>query len=199
MHSMHPDSTHTAPNTKRTGNVNSDVACHSTMCPDADHHGICLPDGVWQSIFLLDALFQGIFLLDAAVSGQIVCRRCVSWQHSHTGCQGTECCSKYLGRIRKHPVGSKNSDSVQFYSLYLQYIHLYMLLPHFAFPAQAPSVTHIAVIITSSNTVLTNVVLLYVLETKESWQIRQDTMRMTTMRRMAMMMLAAWMIASRTW
>jgi len=55
----HPVSAHTAPNAKRTGNVNS----------DADRHGICLPDRAWQGIFLLDAPCQGIFLLDTAVSG----------------------------------------------------------------------------------------------------------------------------------
>ena len=65
----HPVTTHTAPNAKRTGNVNSDAARHGTVHPDADRHGIYLPDGALQSIFLLDALCQGIFLLDAAVSG----------------------------------------------------------------------------------------------------------------------------------
>jgi len=64
----HPVSAHTAPNTKHTGNVNSDIARHGTVRPDADRHGICLLDGAWQGIFLLDALCQGIFLLDAAVS-----------------------------------------------------------------------------------------------------------------------------------
>jgi len=65
----HAVSAHTAPNAKRTGNVNSDAARHGTVRPDADCHGICLPDGTWQSIFLLDTLYQGIFLLDVAVSG----------------------------------------------------------------------------------------------------------------------------------
>jgi len=75
----HPGSAHTAPNAKRTGNVNSDAARHGTMHPEADRHGICLPDGAWQGIFVLDAwcqhIFfldtpcQGIFIVDAAVSG----------------------------------------------------------------------------------------------------------------------------------
>ena len=79
---------------------------------------------------------QCIFLLDA--SG-----RHVSWQHGHASCQGVECHSKYSGRIRKHAVGSRHSDSVQSYSLYLWYIHLYMLLhtSHFQqmHPATNPS------------------------------------------------------------
>jgi len=62
-------SAHTAPNTKCTGNVNSDAPHQGTVHLNADRHGICLPNGVWQGIFLLDALCQGIFLLDAAVSG----------------------------------------------------------------------------------------------------------------------------------
>ena len=126
----HPVSAHTAPNAKRTGNVNSDATRHGTVRPDADHHGICLPDGAWQGIFLLDALCQGIFLLDAAVSGHFPTRRVVSWQHSHAGCQGAERYSKYTGRIRKHAAGSRHSDSVQFYSLYLRYVHLYSMLLH---------------------------------------------------------------------
>ena len=81
----HPGRAHTAPNAKRTCNVNSDAArngtvhsdivCQGAMCreaarhgtvhsdalcqgavrPDAAPHGICLPDGVCQGIFLLDA------------------------------------------------------------------------------------------------------------------------------------------------
>ena len=65
----HPGSAHTAPNAKRTGNVNSDAACHSTMRLDAARHGICFPDGAWQGIFVLDAQCQGIFLLDARCQG----------------------------------------------------------------------------------------------------------------------------------
>ena len=65
----HPGSAHTAPNAKRTGNVNSDAARHSTMRPGAARHGICLPDGGWQGIFVLDARCQGIFLLDARCQG----------------------------------------------------------------------------------------------------------------------------------
>jgi len=75
--------------------------------PDADCHSICLPDGAWQGIFLLDTS-----------------RRRVSWHHGHTGCQGTEHCSKYSLHIRKHAVGSRHSDSIQFYSLYLMYIYI---------------------------------------------------------------------------
>jgi len=67
---------------------------------------------------------QGIFLLDAAVSGQMVSGRRVSWHRSHTGCQGMEHRSKYSRRIRKHAAGSRHSDSVQFYSLYLMYIYI---------------------------------------------------------------------------
>jgi len=81
-------------------------------------------------------LCQGIFLLDA--SG-----RRVSWHHVYTGCQDTEHCSKYSGCIRKHVAGFRYSDSVQFYSLYLRYVHLYMLLHTSRFqqkhPASLPS------------------------------------------------------------
>jgi len=67
---------------------------------------------------------QGIFLLDAAVSGQMASGRRVSWHHGYAGCQGTEDRSKYSRRIRKHAAGSRHSDSVQFYSLYLMYIYI---------------------------------------------------------------------------
>jgi len=98
-----------------------------------------------QSIFLLDAAVsghfpsghsrvrafsfwtqpcQGIFLLDAAVSGQMASGRCVSWHRGYAGCQGTEHRSKYSRRINKHAAGSRHSDSVQFYSLYLMYIYI---------------------------------------------------------------------------
>jgi len=141
----HPRSAHTAPNEKRTGNVNSDTASHSTMRPDAARHGICLPDGAWQGIFVLDArcqgiflldaavsghfsfwtqLCQGIFIMDAAVSGQMASRRCMSWHRGYAGCQGTEHRSKYSHRVHKHTAGSRHSDSVQFYSLYLMYIYI---------------------------------------------------------------------------
>jgi len=76
--------------------------------------------------------YQGIFLLDTAVSAQMASGRRVSWHPGHAGCQGTEHRSKYSYRIRKHAAGSRHSDSVQFYSFYLIYIYLYMLLPHFA-------------------------------------------------------------------
>ena len=67
---------------------------------------------------------QGIFLLDAAVSGQKASGRRVSWHRGHAGCQGMEHRSKYSCRIRKHAVGSRHSDSVQFYSFYLMYIYI---------------------------------------------------------------------------
>jgi len=170
----HPGRAHTAPNTKRTGNVNSDAArrgtvhsdavCQGAVRPDADRHGIVRPDAVgtasayraahvrafffwtqacqgisfwtervrafsfWmqpcQGISYWTQPCQGIFLLDAAVSGQMASRRCVSWHRGYTGCQGTEHCSQYSRRIRKHAAGSTHSDSVQFYSLYLMYIYI---------------------------------------------------------------------------
>jgi len=105
-------------------------------------------------------LCQGIFLLDAAVSGQMASGRYVSWHRGYAGCQGREPCSKYLRHIHKHAASSRYSDSVQFYYLSISNVHLYMLLPHFASPAQAPSVTSIAAIITCRNAVLTHVALL---------------------------------------
>jgi len=67
---------------------------------------------------------QGIFLLDAAGLGQMVSGRHMSWHRGHAGCQGTEHRSKYSRRIHKHAAGSRHSDSVQFYSLYLMYIYI---------------------------------------------------------------------------
>ena len=131
----HPGRAHTAPNAKRTGNVNSDAA----------RHGICLPDRACQIIFLLDATVSGhfpsgrscvrafsfgtqpckcIFLLGAAMSGQMASGRHLTWHHGHAVCQGTEHRSKYCCRIRKHAAGSRHSDSVQFYSFYLTYIYI---------------------------------------------------------------------------
>ena len=81
----HPGSTHTAPNAKRTGNVNSDAAHHGTMRPDAALHGICLPDGAWQGIFVLDARCQGIFLLDTRCQGIFLLDAAVSG-HFPSGC-----------------------------------------------------------------------------------------------------------------
>jgi len=69
-------------------------------------------------------LCQGIFLLDAAVSGQMASGRYVSWHRGYAGCQGTEHRSKYSCRIHKHAAGSRHSDLVQFYSLYLMYIYI---------------------------------------------------------------------------
>jgi len=67
---------------------------------------------------------QSIFLLAAAVSGQMASGQRVSWHHGHAVCQGTEHCSKYSCCIRKHAVGSRYSDSTQFYSFYLIYIYI---------------------------------------------------------------------------
>jgi len=67
---------------------------------------------------------QRIFLLDAAVSGQMASGRHVSWHRGYAGCQGPEHRSKYSRRIPKHVAGSRHSDSVQFYSLYLMYIYI---------------------------------------------------------------------------
>jgi len=67
---------------------------------------------------------QGIFLRDTAVSGQMVSGRRMSWDRGYAGCQGMENHSKYSRRIHKHAVGSRHSDSVQFYSLYLMYIYI---------------------------------------------------------------------------
>jgi len=74
----HPGSAHTATNTKRRGNVNSDAASHGTMRPDAARHGICLPDRAWQGIFVLDARCQGIFLLDTWCQGIFLLNTAVS-------------------------------------------------------------------------------------------------------------------------
>ena len=85
---------------------------------------------------------QGIFLLDAAVSGQMASGRRVSWHRGYAACQGTEHRSKYLRRIHKHTAGSRHSDSVQFYSLYLMYIYIcYYHTSHFQHkhPASHPS------------------------------------------------------------
>jgi len=67
---------------------------------------------------------QGSFLLDVAVLGQMASGRCVSWHRGYAGCEGTENRSKYSRRIHKHIVGSRHSDSVQFYSLYLMHIYI---------------------------------------------------------------------------
>jgi len=114
--------------------LNSDANHYSTVHPDTARHCICLLDGSWQGIFLLDTgcqgiflwtqPYQGIFLLDVAVSGQMASGQCMSWHRGYTGCQGTEHRSKYSCRIHKLMVGSRHSDSVQFYSLYLIYIYI---------------------------------------------------------------------------
>jgi len=95
---------------------------------------------------------QGIFLLDAAVSGQMASGRRVSWHRGYAGCQGKEHYSKYTRRIYKHVAGSRHSDSVQFYSLYLMYIYIcYYHTSRFQHkhPASHPSplfLTHIALL-----------------------------------------------------
>jgi len=104
--------------------------------------------------------YQGIFLLDTAVSGQMASGQHVSWHCGYAGGQDREPRSKYLCRIHKHTASSRHSDSVQFYYLSISNVHLYMLLPHFVFPAQVPSVTSVAAIITCSNAVLVHVALL---------------------------------------
>jgi len=77
---------------------------------------------------------QGIFLLDTAVSGHFPSGRSRVrangiqtmrvMARGYAGCQGTEHRSKYSRHIHKHAVGSRHSDSVQFYSLYLMYIYI---------------------------------------------------------------------------
>jgi len=104
--------------------------------------------------------YQGIFLLDTAVSGQMASGQHVSWHCGYAGGQDREPRSKYSRRIHKHTASSRHSDSVQFYYLSISNVHLYMLLPHFVFPAQVPSVTSVAAIITCSNAVLARVALL---------------------------------------
>ena len=80
----HPVSTHTAPNTKRTGIVNSNAARHSTVRLDADRHGICLPNRAWQSIFLLGAAMSGHF-----PSGRSRVRAFSYWTRSDDACHGS--------------------------------------------------------------------------------------------------------------
>ena len=65
----HPGRAPTTPNTKRTGNVNSDAARHNTVRSDAACQGAVHPDTSRYCICLPDRACQGIFLLDAAVSG----------------------------------------------------------------------------------------------------------------------------------
>ena len=65
----YPGRVHTTPNTKRTGNVNSDAALHGSMHSDAVCQGAVRPDAARHGICLLDRACQRIFLLDAAVSG----------------------------------------------------------------------------------------------------------------------------------
>jgi len=75
IHWTLPGSAYTAPNAKRTGNVNSDAA----------RHGICLPDRAWQGIFVLDARCQGIFLLDIRSQRIFLLDAAVS-EHFPSGC-----------------------------------------------------------------------------------------------------------------
>jgi len=129
----------------RHGTMRPDAVRHGICLPDGAWQGIFVLDTRCQGIFLLDAAVsgyfpsgrscvrafsfwtqpcQGIFLLDAAVSAQMASGQCVSWHRGYAGCQGTEHCSKYSHRIHKHAAGSRHSDSVQFYSLYLMYIYI---------------------------------------------------------------------------
>jgi len=129
----------------RHGTVRPDTVRHGICLPDGAWEGILVLDARCQGIFLLDTAVsghspsgrspvrafsfwtqrcQGIFLLDAAVLGQMVSGRRVSWHRGYAGCQGTKHCSKYSRRIHKHVAGSRHSDSVQFYSLYLMYIYI---------------------------------------------------------------------------
>jgi len=166
-----------------------DAQCQGIFLLDTWCQGIFLLDAWCQGIFLLDVAVsghfppgrsrvrafsfwtqpcQGIFLLDAAVSGQMASGRRVSWHRGYAGCQGTEHLSKYSRRIHKNAAGSRNSDSVQFYSLYLMYIYIcYYHTSRFQHkhPASHPSPLF-----------LTRVALRSVSETKESWQIRHDAM-----------------------
>jgi len=125
--------------------VRPDAVHHGICLPDGAWQGIFILDAQCQGIFLLDAAVsghfpsgrscvrafsfwtqpcEGIFLMDAAVSGQMASRRRVSCHCGYAGCQGTEHRSKYSRRIHKHAAGSRHSDSVQFYSLYLMYIYI---------------------------------------------------------------------------
>jgi len=125
--------------TRRSGRfrhnlLNSDADRHGTVCPDAVRDGICLLDGAWQGIFLLDAAVSGHFPSGRSCvrtfsfwtqpSGQMASGQRVSWHHGYAGCQGTKHRSKYAHGIHKPAVGSRHSDSVQFYSLYLMYIYI---------------------------------------------------------------------------
>ena len=65
----YPGRAHTAPNAKRTGNVNSDAVRHGTMHSDAICQGTVRLDTACHGISLPDGAYQGIFLLDAAMSG----------------------------------------------------------------------------------------------------------------------------------
>ena len=65
----HPGRAHTAPNTKCTGNVNSDAARHSTVHSDAICQCSMRLDTACHGIYLPDRVCQGIFLLYTAVSG----------------------------------------------------------------------------------------------------------------------------------
>jgi len=129
----------------RHGTVHPDAVRHGICLPDGAWKGIFILNARCQGIFLLDAAVSGhfpsghsrvrafsfwmqprqrILLLYAAVSGQMASGRHVSWHRGYAGCQGTEHRSKYSHRIHKHTAGSRHSDSVQFYSLYLMYIYI---------------------------------------------------------------------------
>jgi len=133
------------PDAARHGICLPDGAWQGIFVLDTRCQGIFLLDAQCQGIFLLDAAMsghfpsgcsrvrafsfwtqpcQGIFLLDAAVSGQMASGRHLSWHRGYAGGKGTEHRSKYSRHIHKHAAGSRHSDSVQFYSLYLMYIYI---------------------------------------------------------------------------
>jgi len=151
---------------------------------------------------------QGIFLLDAAVSGQMAFGRRRSWHRGYAGCQGTEHHSKYSRRIHKHAAGSRHSDSVQFYSLYLMYIYIYYYHisrfqhKHFASHPSLLFLTHAALPSVGNLGKLANTTRSDEPDTmstrRRTRRDDHDVMSTTTMWRMAMRMPAAWTIVSRT-
>jgi len=75
----HPGRAHTAPNTKRTANVNSDAARHGTVHSDAVYQGAVHPDAAHDGTLHSDAVCQGAVRPDAARHGTV---------HSDAVCQG---------------------------------------------------------------------------------------------------------------
>jgi len=56
----HPGRAHTAPNAKRTGNVNSDAVCQGAVHPDTARHGTVHSDAVCQGAVHPDVARRGI-------------------------------------------------------------------------------------------------------------------------------------------